>query len=87
MGPIEKPKPTYLLPLVVTILNVCAQEWAAGQDWHNKVPFGLITSLCLAFLLGLVAQDIYNPHSWIRQNFANWQRSFVLGSGLIRATM
>jgi len=45
------------------------EQFAANQEFWKDIPFGWITVVLFAFWAGLLAQDLYNKESWLRNNW------------------
>lgn len=65
-----RPTATYLPALVGVVAQPVAwlgENYLQLQPWWPKMPWGLVSALSLAFMFGLLAQDLYNRDSWARQ--------------------
>lgn len=51
------------------------QQASTSQFWVG-LPWGWLTACFVAFLIGQLVQDFFNPKSWIRENWHDWTNKF-----------
>lgn len=56
------------------------EHYIENASFLSSIPFDLISMLFIAFVFGLLAQDVSNPESWLRKNRRELKKMFEIES-------
>ena len=83
----RSPYPLLLPPFVAAIVGKSLEQWLGDQAWWKALPWGWITVVTGALILGALWADVRNPESALRARWRERRKVFELRAAYIQEAL